>query len=420
MENIILSHNPHWEKQFTGLYQRTVFHKILKAISTRHIQVLQGIRRSGKSTLFKLIINHLSLSCSPMEILYLNLEDPYFIQYGNSPEKLYELINIAEKITKTKIRYLFLDEVQAINGWEKYIKTVYDNETFNKIFITGSNSSLLHGEFATLLTGRFLSAMVYPLSFSEVLELKGIKTYMELLQNKSTALAIVDDLMKSGCFVEIIDAPENLKRDLLSSYYDTILLKDCVSNNQIREIKSFRELCYFLISNTAAPYSYNSLSKAIGIHDKSAKEFIHYLQQAYLLFELNQFSWSLKEQQNNKKKPYVIDNGFLNLSFQFSSNKGKLLENLVFTELKKADKELYYYNKNFECDFIIKTTNKDLEAIQVCYELNDQNLNREIMALKKLDKLFKTTTKTIITYNQEEKIDNINIIPFWKYFNHLE
>jgi predicted AAA+ superfamily ATPase len=352
-----------------------------------------------------------------MEILYLNLEDPFFIKYDKMPEKLYEIVETAQKLTGKKVKYLFLDEVQAITGWEKYVKTVYDNEEFEKIFITGSNSSLLNGEFATLLTGRFLSLMVYPLSFSELLKINGITSYIQLVQNRANALAIVDTMLKYGSFVEVYDSDEELKRDIISSYYDTILLKDCVSNNHIRDIKSFQELSYYLISNITSPFSYASLAKAISIHDKSAKEFVQYLQQAYLLTELKLFSWLLKEQQNNKKKPYVIDNGFINLSFQFSSNSGTLLENLVFSEFHKTGKELYFYNKGFECDFIIKNKDNTLEAVQVCYELNDQNQKREVGALKKIDNYYEPISRSIITYNQEINVDGINVVPFWKYFH---
>jgi predicted AAA+ superfamily ATPase len=160
-------------------------------------------------------------------------------------------------LTGKKVRYLFLDEIQAITGWEKYVKTVYDNGVFEKIFITGSNSSFLNGELATLLTGRYLSSMVYPLSFSELLAIKGITSYMQLVLKKAEVLAIVDAMLKFGSFVEVVDSDEKIRRDIVSSYYDAILFKDCVSNNQIRDINSFRELSYYLISNIAAPFSYS-------------------------------------------------------------------------------------------------------------------------------------------------------------------
>jgi predicted AAA+ superfamily ATPase len=126
MDKILISHNKHWNKKYTSLYKRDLFQKLVKNLSIKHIQVLQGIRRSGKSTLFKLFINHCMTLSNPKEILYINLEDPFFINYSNDPAKLYEIVETAQKLTGKKIKYLFLDEVQAIAGWEKYVKVVYD------------------------------------------------------------------------------------------------------------------------------------------------------------------------------------------------------------------------------------------------------------------------------------------------------
>lgn len=157
MENVIIAQNKHWKSPYKGLYERDIFYDLVKKLELKHIQVLQGIRRSGKSTLFKLLINHLSQTINPQEILYINLDDPFFIPYSDEPTKLYEVIQIAKKLTQKKITYIFLDEIQAINGWEKYVKSVYDSQEFQKIFIIGSNSSLLNGELATLLTGRYIT-----------------------------------------------------------------------------------------------------------------------------------------------------------------------------------------------------------------------------------------------------------------------
>lgn len=428
MEKALISHNKHWNSHYKGLYNRALLSKLIKKLTTRHIQVLQGIRRSGKSTIFKLLINHLIKSVDAKEILYVNLDDPFFIRYSNAPQFLYEIIETAEKLTGKKISYLFLDEIQAIQGWEHYVKVAYDNELFTKIFITGSNSSLLNSEYAKLLSGRYLSDMVYPLNFAEMLEINGVFSYAELIEQSPKVLSIVDTMLKYGSFFEIVNCDEEYKRELITAYYDTVLLKDCIANNRIRDTKSFRELSYYIISNITFLYSYNSLARAIGIHDQSAKEYIQYLQDAWFIYELKQFSYSLKEQQNNKKKPYIIDNSFLNLSFKFSSGSGVLLESLVFSELIKENKEIYFYNKGFECDFIVK--NKDhVDAIQVCYELNDQNREREVRGLEKIKKLFGSEAKRsvrqsvrhkiIITYNQEEHIgeSGIQVIPFWKYFH---
>ncbi len=422
MEKILISHNRHWRNQYSNLYPRAILQKLIRNLSIKHIQVLQGIRRSGKSTLFKLLINHLILSQSenPQEILYINLEDPFFIKFRKSPEKFYDIIETARKLTGNKIKYLFLDEVQAIAGWEHFVKTAYDNNIFKKIFITGSNSSLLNGQYATLLTGRYLYNMVFPLSFAEILNINEITSYLKLIEEKPKVLAIIDNMLKYGSFVEVFQNKEEFKRDIISTYFDTILLKDCAANNNVRDISSFKALSYYLISNITSLYSYKTLAKAVNIHDKTVREYVRYLQDAWLLSELKQFSYSLKEQQNNRKKPYLIDNGFINLSFKFSSKSGVLLENLVFSELLKAGNELYFFNKEFECDFIIKNQDNSLAAIQVCYELTDQNEKREPRALNKMEKLFNVKSKLIITYNQEDTLADLKVIPFWKYFNYRQ
>lgn len=413
MENVILSQNKHWKSKYKNLYKRDIFDKLERNLHTKHIQVIQGIRRSGKSTLFKLLINHLTQTIDPEEILYMNFDDPFFTPFREDATKFYDIIQTVKKLTQKEVKYLFLDEVQNMKGWESYVKSVYDSELFTKIFVTGSNSTLLEGELATLLTGRYLSVQVHPLSFKEILRINKIDTYMQIVEQKPKVLKLIDEMMLYGSFIEVYDHKEEFRRDIITTYYQTILLKDCVSNHALRDVKSFKELSFYLLSNIASLYSYNSLAKAVGMNDKSAKEYLSYLEESYLCTELKQFSFSLKEQQNAKKKIYFNDNGFVSLSFRFSSNHGKLLENLVLTELIKSGYEVYFYNKNFECDFIAKN-DKHTIAIQVCYELNDGNRKRELNGLNKLP--FDVDEKIVVTYNQSEELDGLKVIGFWEYF----
>ena len=414
MEKLIISQNTHWKKEYRGLYNRDVVAKIISRLDMPHIEALQGIRRSGKSTIFKLIINYLSKSIDPKKILFVNLDDPYFIPFSSDATKFYSIIETAEKLTQRKIEYLFLDEVQSINGWERFVKSAYDTQSFKKIFITGSNASFLDGKLATLLTGRYLSSRVYPFSYKELLEIAGISSYMELIEKRSLVLNLVDNILQNGSFIEVFNAKDENKRDLIKSYYDAIILKDCISNNQVRDTKNFRELSFYLLNNITSIFSYNKISKAIGISDLSAKEYIGYLQESFIMQELKQYSFSIKEQISSKKKIYTIDNGFMLLNFKFSSNFGKLLENLVYSELVKNGYEVYFYNKDVECDFIAIKDNCKI-ALQVAYELNEDNLKRELNGLKKLP--FNVDKKYIITYNQEKNlIDNIKAVSFWKFF----
>ncbi|PCJ18400.1 MAG: AAA family ATPase [Candidatus Cloacimonadota bacterium] len=415
MENAILKHNSHWNNPYKNIHKRNKLEYILDRIHLKQIHVLTGIRRSGKTTLFKLIINDLITHCDPKSILYINLDDPFFSELYKNSKSLYKLLELSEKLTSIKVQYIFFDEIQNVLAWEKFIKSIYDNNIVKKIFVTGSNSSLLDGEYATLLSGRYIKTQIHPPNFNELLKFKSISNRLELFSNKTTALKTIDSILEYGSFFEVIQEKE-FKRDIILSYYETIVYKDCIANNNLRDSKSFKELLYFYISNSTNLYSYNSISKNIGINDNTVKEYINTIIDSFICCEIKQFSYSLKQQIKHKKKSYVVDNSFLaQISFRFSKDTGKLFENLVFTELYKKYSEIYFISTDTECDFICKH-NDEIIAIQVCYDLHSQNLAKEFKGLQKLQ--IKCKEKVIITYNQsEEIIDDILVIPFWDYFS---
>jgi predicted AAA+ superfamily ATPase len=415
MENAILKHNQHWKTKYKNLYSREILSHLLDRVELRQIQVLTGIRRSGKTTIFKLIINKLIESTEPKSILYINLDDPFFSELYSDSKNLYKLLELSEKLTGVKVEYLFLDEVQNVTAWEKFVKSIYDNELIKKIFITGSNASLLESEYATLLSGRYLKTQVNPPSFSEILSFKGISNRLELFEQKSKVLNLLDEMLEFGAFFEVV-AEKKYKRDIILSYYDTIVYKDCIANNNIRDTKSFKELLHFYISNVSNLYSFNSISKATGINDNTVKEYVRVCNDSFVCDEITQFSYSLKQQIKHKRKAYCIDNGFLaQTSFRFSRDFGKLFENLVFSELYKKGYKIYFLNDNkSECDFIVKDGDKTT-ALQVCYELNAQNRDREFGALEKLK--IECDERVVITYNQNEEYEGILAVAFWDYFS---
>ena len=414
METTLYKHNLHWEKPYENLYQRDIFDSIVAKLHLRQIHLLKGIRRSGKTTLFKLIINHLIESVDSKSILYVNLDDPYFTELYSDSKYLYKLLELSQKLTGVKVEYLFLDEIQNVKHWEKFVKSIYDNEVVTKILVTGSNSSLLDGEYATLLSGRYLQDRVTAPSFLEVLKINNIKSRLDLIRRKSEVLKIIADMMEFGSFFEVLREP-TFKRDIILSYYETIIFKDCIANNNLRDTKTFKEISNFIISNSSNLYSYNSIAKATGINDNSIKEYIRVLEDSYLCSEIKQYSYSLKEQIKSKKKIYINDNGFLaQTAFRFSKNLGSTFENLVYTEFRKQGYEIYFYNKYFECDFICKKDDK-LIAIQVCYELTGQNREREFNGLKRLK--IEVDKKILLTYNQSEELDGeIEVLAFWDWF----
>lgn len=420
MEEILIQQNPHWNNTpYQNLFFRGVFSRIRKQLSLKEIQIFLGLRRAGKSTLMRLTVNQLMQTIDPKTILYLNLDDPYFSDIWKDAKQLYTVLSLAEKLTGQPIHILMLDEIQNILGWEKFVKSVYDSERFQKIIITGSNSSLLAGEYASLLSGRYVTTHVTPLSFAEILTMAGIDHPLTLTQQKSKVLSLLDHHMQHGAFPEIIKIQDDtLKRDVLQGYYDSILLKDCIEQHTIRNTHYFKTLSLHLFANVGACCSYLSLAKALGSNENTMKDFVSYLENGFLFHQLRQFHFSSKIAKGHKKKIYAMDNGLITATTQlFSKNLGKLFENMVYTELVKQHcGNIAFHHEHKECDFVIQKDNT-LIAIQSCYVLNEQNRKREIEGLEDAMQKYGIKRGVIVTYDQEEVIDKEKqIAPFWKYF----
>ena len=420
MKNALLLHNPHWQnKKYNIAIQRNTLEKLISYRNTKEIFVIKGIRRSGKSSLLKLYINRLMKDVDPLSILFINFDDPVFSTVYAHPEKIHDIIIQAEQITETNVKYLFLDEIQSVLAWEKYIKSVYDSNRFEKIIITGSNSKLLSGDYSGLLSGRYLSFQLYPLSLQEILRYYGISNKLSLENNKSKVLNIINNLLRYGSFPEVfLQSLPEIKRDLLTHYYDSILIKDCVINQKIRDVVSFKQLAFYLLNNSGNLFSYNSLAKALDMTDLSVKDYILAMKEAFLLYELPQFSFKTKQVLKSKRKIYTIDNGFINaVAPGYIRNTGQRFENWVFDELtKKGLVPKGYYLDKRECDFIIKNHDFNI-AIQVSYELTPENIAREVKSLLEVKQKFGITDLYILTFNQHNDIHpEIKVLPVYDLF----
>ncbi|GHU95424.1 ATPase [Bacteroidia bacterium] len=420
MEDIINIQNPHWKGKFyQNLHKRAPIDKLINNLQIRHIQILTGIRRSGKSSLFRMLTNELmKQGIPPKSILFLNMDEPHYYEIWENSALFYKIINLAEKMTGEKVQYLFLDEVQVVYRWENFVKSTYDSEIFKKIFVTGSNSSFLNNEYSTLLSGRYLANKVFPYSLKELFENNGITDYLTLISERAAVLRMIDDCLEWGCFPEIKALKNNeIKSNLLNSYFDSIIMKDCVSRYQIADIAAFKKLLLYSISNVGAVCSYKSLGAAAGTNENTAKKYINILDDSHIIQDVSNFAFSLKENVRQSHKIYAADTGLVNaVSYRFWDNKAKLFENFVFNELQKQQhEEITFANAGGECDFVIKN-GFDYEAVQVCYELTPENHNREIKGFEKIEKEVKLNRKTIITYNQEQTLGDIEVVPVWKYF----
>lgn len=420
LEQTLIDQNPHWDaKSYDHQYERIHNKEAIKDLNFEEIQIVTGIRRSGKSTSLQALINQLLQQHDPKSILYINLDDPNYTDIWNRPTAFYDIVIAAEKLTTVPIQYLFLDEIQNVIAWEQYVKSVYDSKKFKKIIVTGSNADLLNSDYATLLSGRHVKTHIYPLSYRELLHSHKITNKLQLAKHKAKALNIFDGLLHFGGFPRVCTTQDTARRHrLLQSYYETILLKDCINNHKIRDTRMLMNLSHYMMTNISSCFSYNSISRALGSNENTMQHFIQIFQNAYFISELKQFSYSAKDQPRSKKKIYCIDNGLINAAtFKFSNDYGKLFENLVYSELLKNNYEnICFYNDQKECDFIA-FQGKTPIAIQACYDLNSINQEREINGLNAAMEKFSISTGLIITYDQEKVLSKkIKIMPFWKFF----
>ena len=418
MEKTLIRQNPQWSNiDFKDLCNRDIMANLLKKKNLRHVQILTGVRRCGKSTIFKLLINDLlATGIEGKEILVLNLDDPQFIPFWDSSSKLFRVIENAEKLTGIKVKYLFLDEVQHIQDWELFVKSVYDSNLFTKIYITGSNSNLLQNRFSALLSGRYFENEVRPFSLSEVLRAKGFSTLLDCYHNTPDVLRIVDSVLLYGSFPEIVlsDVDENIKLELLKSYFDSIVQKDCIIYNNIRDTYLFYRLVNYLLQYVGNRFSIPTVAKALKSNENTILTYLNYLCDSYICSDVRNFSYSLKETNRSQHKCYCIDNGLIVANvFRYSPQSGNALENLVYNELKnKGYENISFDNSKTECDFIAY---KDGEAhcFQVCYELNEMNRMRELKGF--VTDVVSLKSKTLITYNQKDICDDIKVVPIWEW-----
>lgn len=380
-------------------------------IESHLITVLTGVRRCGKSTLLRQISRFYS------SFYYINFDDERLADFELSDFRT--LLLVLQKKTQSKV--FFLDEIQMIEGWERFVRRLFEQEY--KIYITGSNSKLLSSELATHLTGRYQKIEIYPFSFTEFLNFKNIKYTEPTSAKQAEILNALDDYILKGGFPEYRTLDD---KEYLRIVYNSVIYRDLIVRFGIKNTKVFKQLSNYLFTNFTKEISYNSLRKIFKISSPSTiSEYVSYLQQAYLLFECYKYDYSLKKQIVYNKKVYVIDTGLRNsIALNFSKNLGQNIENVVFLELKRRQKEVYFYKtkNNHEVDFIIHENPATL--IQVSYTMFDEKTaNREKRSLISAMEELSLETSMIITYNEESTITEsgkeIKVIPLWKFLMQL-
>jgi len=392
--------------------ERSVLKDLEVKLKLPHVVVLTGLRRSGKSTLLRQLMKK---SFGDEDFYYINFEDERLFDFPASEfNKLYEALLSLYGKKKT----FLIDEIQNVSNFETFVRRLYE-EGF-KFIITGSSASLLSKELGTKLTGRHVDIIVRPFSFLEFLKLKGFELEGDSVYKTEKKVEIkkyfAEYLVNGGM-------PEYLKYndpELLTRVYEDTILKDIAVRHKVDNVAVLRQLYSHLLSNFANKFSFNSLKQVTGINSvNTIKKFMYYLEETYFSKTINKFDFSYKKQIVNDKKFYVLDNGFVSvLSKKVTKDIGWLLENLVFNCLNK-DNEVFYYSDKGECDFVLVKNKKVTQAIQVCYDLNEENKKREVNGLVEAMDKFKLKEGLILTNDQEDELvvdgKKIVIKPVWKW-----
>lgn len=358
--------------------------------------IISGIRRCGKSTLLQQINKKIG---DPT--LYLNFEDPRLAGFDIGDfNRLQEIVNLKG------INILFFDEIQNVEKWENFVRFRLDEGY--RVFITGSNASMLSRELGTKLTGRHFTKELFPFSYNEYLEFTGEKADSES----------AGKYRKTGGF------PERLKTgmaEVMMNVFNDIIFRDIALRYNIKNTSMLQQLAVWLISNTGKPVSGNNLRKLFSIGSSSSiMEYLSHLSDAYLFFFVSKFSYSHKVQIVNPRKVYAIDNGLIEAnSVSFSNDEGRQLENMVYMHLRRQTKEIYYFSEKKECDFVVFENGKLSGLYQVCMQLDQDNLDRELEGITDAMNFFNVNNGMVITNNQSELFTKdsktITAIPFYEW-----
>ena len=341
--------------------------------------IVTGIRRCGKSTLLLQKMKN-----DKESTFFLNFDDILLSDFEAS-----DFHRLHLELQKRKVTSLYLDEIQMIDKWEIFIHQLL-RENY-KIFITGSNSSLLSIEMSSHLTGRNLAFELFPFSYKEYL------LYKNLSSNEDSA----KEYLINGGMPEFVKTNQRM---ILSQLVDDILLKDIAVRYQIKDFSSLRQMATYLLSNVGNYISANKLKGMFGLKAVSSiVDYMSFMENAYLFFFIPVFDYSLRVQQRNPRKIYCIDNGMISaVSQSFSSDYGHRLENLVFLHLRRKTKQIYYYKGVGECDFVAVSKQGEKTLIQVCSELNDFNMDRELNGMFEALEFLSETEGKMITFNQKD------------------
>ncbi len=393
--------------------------------------VCMGVRRGGKSTFMTQLMQRLlNQGVSRQNILSLNFFDDRLrnLQHDGLGVILEAYFSLYPEKKNTEKIYCFFDEIQVIPEWESFVDRLMRTELC-EVYITGSSAHMLSQEIATQMRGRALSWEMFPFSFREFLDYKQIESEGALSTKKRLLIEkAFEEYWESGGFPEVVGLERLLRIKIHQEYFNAILFRDLIERHDISHPKAIADLAHWLIDNTAALYSINNLVgylKSLGhtAPKLAVSNYLVWLEDAYMLFTVRIFDANLARAHANPKKIYCIDHAMVNsVGSGILVNAGHLLENMVFTALRRLTSDIFYFKTKSgrEVDFIIQKEDRSRMLVQVCETMADpQTHKREIVALNEAMLELKLPSGIIVTRHEEAKISveagEINIMPIWQF-----
>lgn len=394
------------------------------------IVTVTGIRRCGKSSLLGLTINRLLESGVPRErILYIGFDDERFLSM--TPENFDELLQAYREMypaTSLQEVYMFFDEIQLVQGWELFVLRVYKNYC-KHIFITGSTAKMLSEEMASALRGWPDEYREYPLNFQEYLSFREIQADKYSEEGKAMMSSAFREYCEEGGFPEVVRAKSKSEKvKILQSYFSTMLFRDMIEHYHIGA--SVSVVRYFLkrvMNNLTKPTSVNNIyndlkSQGLKVSKDSLYLWLDYACNIFLFRKVQKYTKSLVKQNSSPAKYYMADIAMRNaVLLPESEDAGKALENVVYLSLERSlgeEDRIFYFYEQKECDFVVQRGDRVTELIQVCWNLNEENMEREVGGLLAASAETGCAHCKIVTFNQHQIIERdgitIEVLPAWR------
>lgn len=390
-----------------------------------------GVRRSGKSTFLYQLIERLAARGIPRQnVLYLNLFDDrlHRLRHGGLGAIIDAYFSLYPQKKQVETVHCFFDEIQAVPGWEPFVDRLLRTERC-QVYLTGSSAQLLSREIATQMRGRALAWEIFPFSFREFLDYRGIDGAGELSTGRRLAIAnAFEEYWERGGFPEVAGVGRELRLRIHQEYFNAILFRDLVERHDVSHPRAVADLAHRLVDCAASLYTVNRLTgylKSLGhkVPKAAVAEYLAWFEDCYFLFTVQIFDASAARRNANPKKVYCIDHALItSVASGILVNSGHLLENLVFTALRRRHERIYYYRTGTgrEVDFVVPRRGRPPLLVQVCESVaHPHTRKRELAALVRAMEELGVRSATLVTRNRRERIEagggRIDAVPIWRF-----